>query len=145
MLSVALETPEHSGRLRGVGSYVSPAMYYGLPKGKEKRTRVTKADLEKTKNDFEKTKRDLLSQIAELKAEMKEMASTSKLHSPILSDKASCRVEGKDEFDDMKQNKSLKVVKELIVEKGNKNDDCVPIDGFDPSSPEKKVKISVYY
>ncbi|KAL8156030.1 hypothetical protein AgCh_001196 [Apium graveolens] len=103
VLSVALETPEHSGRVRGVGSFVNPSTYFNLPKGKDKKSRVSKEEFEQTKNDFEKRNEDLMLQIAELKNAMKEMASVAKLHSPMLSDKASCRVEEKEGVAEMKQ------------------------------------------
>lgn len=140
MLSVALETPEHSGRVRGVGSFVNPSTYFNLPKGKDKKSRVSKAEFEQTKNDFEKRNEDLMLQIAELKNAMKEMASAAKLHSPMLSDKASCRVEEKEGVAEMKQKCGLTAVRELMVENNNGNgDDCVDINHFDPP-PGKKVK-----
>ncbi|KAL8113768.1 hypothetical protein AgCh_020895 [Apium graveolens] len=125
-------------RVRGVGSFVNPSTYFNLPKGKDKKSRVSKAEFEQTKNDFEKRNEDLMLQIAELKNTMKEMASAAKLHSPMLSDKASCRVEEKEGVAEMKQKCGLTVVRELMVENNNGNgDDYVDINHFDPP-PGKK-------
>lgn len=140
VLSVALETPEHSGRVRGVGSFVTPSTYFNMPK--EKKTRITKAEFEKTKNEF-------MSQIAELKAELRSVvAGTSIHHSPIFSDKSSCPDE-KGEKEQIKQEKKKckpKSAKLLVVneDKEYDNDDCVAIGPVDPSSHGNKVKISVY-
>lgn len=43
VLSKALKTAEHTGRVRGVGGFVNPSTYFNLPK--QKRVRITKADL----------------------------------------------------------------------------------------------------
>lgn len=43
VLTVALETPEHSGRVRGVGGYITPQAFFNLPK--QKRVRITKSEL----------------------------------------------------------------------------------------------------
>ncbi|KAM5578065.1 hypothetical protein ABKV19_008405, partial [Rosa sericea] len=43
VLSQALETPEHSGRVRGVGGFVNPSTYFKMLK--QKRIRITKAEL----------------------------------------------------------------------------------------------------
>ncbi|KAL8146466.1 hypothetical protein AgCh_004264 [Apium graveolens] len=96
VMSVALNTPKHSGRVRGVGSFVTLTSYFKLPKGKDKRTRITKAEFEKTKNEFEQMKMEFMSQIAELKSELKVVVTASKLQSPI-SDKASCGVRENEE------------------------------------------------
>ncbi|KAL8088632.1 hypothetical protein AgCh_038419 [Apium graveolens] len=138
VLSIALETPEHSGRVRGVGSFVNPSTYFNLPKGKDKKSRVRKTEFKQTKNDFEKRNEDLMLQIAELKNAMKEMASAAKLHSPMLFDKASYRLEEKEGVAKMKQNCGLTAVRELMVENNNGNgDDYVDINHFDPL-PGKK-------
>lgn len=140
VLSVALETPEHAGRVRGVGSFVTPSTYFNVPKGKK--TRITKAELEKTKNEF-------MSQIAELKAELRSVvAGTSIHHSPIFSDKSSCPDEkGKNEqfVQEKKKNCKPKSAKILMVneDKEYKDDDDCAIGPVDPSPHGNKVKISV--
>lgn len=86
VLTTALKTPEHSGRVRGVGSFVTPKVFFDLPK--EKRTRITKAELlardKQRTEELEKTKQLLLLEISALK----ELMRTSNIESP-LSDKAS--------------------------------------------------------
>ncbi|KAL8120744.1 hypothetical protein AgCh_017792 [Apium graveolens] len=68
VLARALETPEHSGRVRGVGSYVSPKLWFDLPK--EKKCRITKTELvardrqrddemERTRQEMERTKQEM--------------------------------------------------------------------------------------
>ena len=61
MLNKALETPEHSGRVRGVGSFVTPSMFFNLPTGKRciitkdellSRDRERDAELEKAKQEI---------------------------------------------------------------------------------------------
>ena len=32
VLATVLETPEHSGRVRGVGNFIPPTMFFDLPK-----------------------------------------------------------------------------------------------------------------
>lgn len=100
VLSTTLQTPEHSGRVRGVGSFISPSKYFNMPKKKKNQIskakmmvheQETKDELEKTKAELERTKRDFSSQINELKAMM------ASLRSPNLS-KTSCRVEELDEL-----------------------------------------------
>lgn len=96
VLSTALQTPEHSGRVRGVGSFISPSKYFNMPKKRKNQSssaeKETKDELEKTKAELERTKNEFSSQINELKAMM------ASLQSPNLSDKASCRVEQLDEL-----------------------------------------------
>lgn len=43
VLVTVLQTIEHSGRVRGVGGFVTPILFFNIPK--EKRTRITKAEL----------------------------------------------------------------------------------------------------
>ncbi|KAL8092323.1 hypothetical protein AgCh_034574 [Apium graveolens] len=59
-------------------------IYFKLPKGKDKRTRITKAEFEKTKDEFEQTKMELMSQIAELKSKLKAVVTASKFYHWIL-------------------------------------------------------------
>ncbi|XP_040369464.1 uncharacterized protein LOC121051309 [Rosa chinensis] len=100
VLSQALETPEHSGRVRGVGGFVNPSTYFKLPK--QKRVRTTKAELlardKERDRELEETKKIILEKqakaeellnkrIAQLEALITEKA-TYTPHSPI-SDKGS--------------------------------------------------------
>lgn len=149
ILTTALETPEHSGRVRGVGSFITPSTYFNLPRGR--RNRVTKDELlardkrreeefAKRAEDYEKKTDDLKSQIAELKA---LIGSTNLQGSPLLSDKASCR-SGKDMLVDELNVKSKPVAaKELMVDEGV--DDCVAIDNVDPPPPAGKKVTNVLH
>ena len=129
MLTTALQTPEHSGRVRGVGGFVSPSIFFNLPNGK--RSRITKAELlardrerdaelEKAKqemaNEMEKTRQEL--------AELKALLSKANISSPMVSDKASC------DASDVKEVKAG-VEKDL---------EPLMVDQMDPSPPENKVK-----
>lgn len=154
VLTEALETPEHSGRVRGVGGFVSPSIYFNLPKGQ--RNQITKAELlardkkredefKKKAEEYDKKTEDLKSEIAELKA----LIGASNLHSPILSDKASCRGGKEQVLDDGDEDhvhgqlKIKSLEKEFMVDDDAK--DCVDInDPIDPSSPEKKVRNLLY-
>lgn len=113
VLSVALETPEHSGRVRGVGGFVSPKLFFNLPR---QRIRVSKAQLSE----------ELARQNKEI-VELKAMISATNLGSPIISDKSSCHVE--------KIETKSTIAKELIVDLDD--------DDLDPHTPTtgKKVKI----
>ncbi|PRQ20360.1 putative Ulp1 protease family catalytic domain, putative transposase, Ptta/En/Spm, plant [Rosa chinensis] len=66
VLSQALETLEHSGRVRGVGGFINPSTYFKLPK--LKRIRITKADLlardRERDRELEETKKMLTAQQA---------------------------------------------------------------------------------
>ena len=83
VLTKALKTVEHTGRVRGVGGFVNPSTYFNLPK--QKRIRITRADLlardrerdlelEETKKMLkeqqEKMEAQLLQKIAQLEALM---------------------------------------------------------------------------
>ncbi|PRQ18900.1 hypothetical protein RchiOBHm_Chr7g0211271 [Rosa chinensis] len=100
VLSQALETPKHSGRVRGVGGFVNPSTYFKLPK--QKRVRITKAKLlardRERDREVEETKKIILEKqakaeellhkkIAQLEALITEKA-TYTPYSPI-SDKGS--------------------------------------------------------
>lgn len=84
VLTKALKTPEHSGRVRAVGGYVNPSTYFNIPTGKGER--VSKAtllardlvrdrELEETKKKFEeesaKQKEFFLQKLAALEALVK--------------------------------------------------------------------------
>jgi hypothetical protein len=114
ILTRVLKTAEHSGRVRGVGGFVNPSTYFNLPK--QKRVRITKADLlardrerelelEETKKMLkeqqEKMEAQLLEKIAQLEALVmgkqgqnapaKSVPATDEQENPVspISDKAS--------------------------------------------------------
>ena len=126
VLSLALETPEHTGRVRGVGGSVTPKAFFNLPKT---RNRVTKAELmardQQRDEEMEKTKKEL--------AELRALITANTLHSPNLSDKGSFQAQVEGEGLGMKMKPAA--AKELVVDEG---EDCVAIDPPPPS--EKKVK-----
>lgn len=84
VLTKALKTPEHSGRVRGVGGYVNPSTYFNIPKGKGEsvskatllaRDLVRDRELEEAKKKFEeesaKQKEFFLQKLAALEALVK--------------------------------------------------------------------------
>ena len=87
VLTIALETPEHSGRVRGVGNFISPKVFFNFPK----KSRITKAELlardRQRDDEMERTKKEM--------ADLKQLVSVyaNIIPSPMLSDKASCRAE----------------------------------------------------
>lgn len=126
VLTTALETPEHGGRVRGVSCYLTPIMYFNLPHGK--RSRITKAELlardRQRDADLEKTKKEMAAQIAELKA-----MHVSKNQSPV-SDKASCERKQRQET---KLSKPSAAAKDLLPQMVD-DDECVAVN----PPPEKK-------
>ena len=84
MFTIALETREHSCRVHGVGSFISPSSFFNILK--EKRTRITNAELmardRPREEEIEKTKKEIV--------ELKALITASNLHSPNLSHKESC-------------------------------------------------------
>lgn len=145
VLTRALETPKHSGRVWGVGSFVSPKLWFDLPK--EKRIRITKGELmvrdrqrdeemEKTRQEMERTKLEMEKTKQEI-AELKSLLSASNITSSPLSDKGIFQGEkaGPALF---KAAPPPSPIKELII------DDAMEYVGEDPPPPEKKVKYSVY-
>lgn len=119
VLSTALKKEEHSGRVRGVGGFVTPKMFFNLPKGK--RTRITKAELlardRQRDEELEKTKQEMQMQIDALKA----------MISPV-SEKESCQ-----KSDDQEATQEPKIIPQKLFEE----DECLP---FDTSPTGKKVK-----
>ena len=106
VLSRALETPEHSGRVRGIGSYITPKLWFDLPK--EKKRRITKSELEdrdrirdeemeRTRQEMERTKQEMESYKEEMERTkqeinaLKSLLSASNITSSPLSDKDSCQ------------------------------------------------------
>ncbi|KAL8121084.1 hypothetical protein AgCh_018015 [Apium graveolens] len=112
VLTTALQTPEHSGRVRGVGGFVPPSIFFNLPNGK--RCRLTKAELlaldRERDAELEKTRKEM-EKIREKIAELKAMLSAAKISSPMVSDKAIGTLENKVAFgllfDDEDMNKSV--------------------------------------
>ena len=142
VLSAVLETPEHSGRVRGVGSFVTPTTYFNLPRGGK--NRISKDELiardkkreeefEKRTEEFDKKTETLMSQIAELRA----LIGASNLQlSSKFSEGDSCRAE-KRMADDL-------IVEPVAAEELMENEganDCVVVDTIDPPPPpNEKVK-----
>lgn len=93
VLTTALESREHSGRVRAVGGYVTPKRYFNLPK--EKKIRITKAELmardRQRDEQLQKKTQALEAEIAQLKTMI--MNSGGTLHSPMRSEKASYQAE----------------------------------------------------
>ena len=127
MLTTALGTPEHSGRVRGVGGYVTPKMFFNLPK--EKKSGITKSELlardRVMAEELEKTRREM--------AELKALFNASNLNSPNLSDKASCQPLGGAEA-----KCKPTAAKEILVNEK----DCVAYDT--PPPPAKKVYLRFF-
>ncbi|KAK1361442.1 hypothetical protein POM88_045916 [Heracleum sosnowskyi] len=132
VLTKALETPEHSGRVRGVGSFVTPSMFFNLPTGK--RCRITKAELlardrerdaelEKAKQEMERTRQEMERTKEEMVQALKAMGLTN-IPSPKLSEMASCGQK-------VASPSVVKDLDQLLVD----DDDCVPIK---PIPPENK-------
>lgn len=123
-----METPEHAGRVRGVGNFIPPTLYFDLPK--QTRNHVTKEQFH-----------NLELQIAELKA----LVAGGNLHSP-MSEKASCP--GVKEQEQEQKNRR-KVAKDLMEDELMTVEDK---DGADfvviippPGPPGQKVyNYSVY-
>ena len=77
MLTTALETPEHSGRVRVFGGFISPKSYFNLPRQR----RITKDKLlardKQRSEELQKTKEELIGEIAKLRAMIAARASNS--------------------------------------------------------------------
>lgn len=127
VLTTVLETPEHSGRVRAVGGFITPKAFFKMPRHKS--TRITKSELDKTK-------RDLMLEISQLKALIN---SQSTHHSPILSDKASFHPQK----DKTTGEKSMEVKADVVRDLDLEDEDCIAIDPPSPP-PEKKVKINAF-
>ncbi|XP_074346995.1 uncharacterized protein LOC141685814 [Apium graveolens] len=122
VLTTALQTPEHAGRVRGVGGFVTPTAFFNLPKAKK--TKITKAEL---LDQLERNQREM--------AELKALVNASNGHSPMFSDKSSYQVPVNKEGAADKRNVGVAVkplsAKQLLVN----DEDFV---GFDPSPPSGK-------
>lgn len=131
MLTKALKTPEHSGRVRGVGSLVAPTVFFNIPAGK--RCRITKAELlardRERDAEYEKSKQEMAAELERTRQEMAELKAMlgSNNPSPRLSEHASCAPNVA----------SPSVVKHLEPLMVPDDDDCVPVI---PIPSENKVK-----
>ncbi|KAL6535035.1 hypothetical protein OROMI_026409 [Orobanche minor] len=81
VLTKALESPEHSGRVRGVGSFVTPSLFFNLPNGKG--CRITKAELmarDRVRDaEMEKAKQEMTAELERTRKEMTELKAMPKL------------------------------------------------------------------
>ena len=72
VLTKALKTAEHTGRVRGVGGFVNPSTYFNLPK--QKIVRIKRADLlardRERELEFEETKKMLKEQQEKMEAQL---------------------------------------------------------------------------
>lgn len=137
MLTTALQTPEHSGRVRGVGGFVSPSIFFNLPNGK--RSRITKAELllrdRERDAELEKAKQEMALEMEKTRQKMAELMSLldkANISSPPpVSDKSSnC------EAKDVQEAAKIGVAKHLEPLMVG-DDEVVPIKPF---PPENKVK-----
>lgn len=94
VLKKAFKTPEHAGRVRGVGSLVTPTVFFNIPAGK--RCRITKAELlahdREREAEYEKDKQEMVAELERTSQEMAELKAMlgSNNPSPRLSEHASC-------------------------------------------------------
>ena len=121
VLTTALESREHSGRVRAVGGYVTPKQYFKLPQ--EKKIRITKEELmardRQRDEKVDKKTQALEEEIAQLKS---MIISGVALHSPMQSEKA-----------------SYQPGQELVLDL-DEDEECVPLDGNPkPTPPGIKV------
>ena len=130
-MTAALETPEHSGRVRGVGGFVTPKSFFNLPR---QRTRISKAQLSE---ELENQKKE----IAQLKA---MISATNLLGSPNISDKSSCQEEIiKPKPEITKPKPEITKPKPEIVKTSDVEEDCMIFDHPPPSGI--KVIFLIYY
>ncbi|XP_063940205.1 uncharacterized protein LOC135152587 [Daucus carota subsp. sativus] len=126
VLTTVLETPEHAGRVRGVGNFIPPTVYFDLPK--KSRNHITKEQFH-----------NLELQIAELKA---LIAGGNYQNSPIHqnSEKASCPGAVKEQDQEQKTRKQPVAKKlmadELMTDEDKEGADLVIIPP--PGPPEQK-------
>lgn len=115
VLTTALESLEHSGRVRAVGGYITPKQFFNLPR--EKKVRITKEELMARDRQRDEKTQALEAEIAKLKA---LISSGMNHHSPMQSEKASFQPEN---------NQPAAIVLEFDDE------DCVPTDAPPRPSP----------
>ena len=127
VLTTALESREHSGRVRAVGGYITPKQYFNFPR--EPKLRITKAELmarDRQRDELLKKKTQALK--AEIYRLKSVIESGGTFHSPMPSEKASFDPE-KDK--EMKSNPPPARGVVLVYE----DDDCVFTDGPTRPSP----------
>ncbi|KAL6576522.1 hypothetical protein OROHE_000303 [Orobanche hederae] len=126
ILTAALGTLEGSGRVRAVGSFIIPKVYFQLPR--QRRVDSTKSELlardRQRSEELEKAKQELINAKTEMLSEidkLEKMISAGAHHSPVLLDKCSS------EPPKPQQPRQLKPpsVKGLILEPDR---DCVLLD-----------------
>lgn len=117
VLTTALESREHSGRVRAVGGYITPKQYFKLPR--EKKIRMTKEELMARDRQRDEKTQALQEEIAQLKA---LMLTNGVAQSPMQSEKASYQPENK------------------LVQDLDKDEECVLTDAHPkPTPPTTKV------
>lgn len=126
ILTMALETPEHSGRVRAVGGNVNPSTYFNIPR--KARDTISKNELLAI---LKKENQDLLERIQKLeeKGARKEPVTPNIVQGQgMVSDKASCFYEDKAKYVDLqpdtedKQNLKVQVEVGLDMEDTNNAD-----------------------
>ena len=115
VLTTALGSLEHSGRVRAVGGYITPKLFFNLPR--EKKVRITKEELMARDRQRDEKTKALEAEIAQLKA---LITSGQNHQSPMQSEKAS--------FQPEKNQPAAAVVVEF-------DEDCVPTDAPPRPSP----------
>lgn len=115
VLTTALGSLEHSGRVRAVGGYITPKLFFNLPR--EKKVRITKEELMARDRQRDEKTKALEAEIAQLKA---LITSGQNHHSPMQSEKAS--------FQPEKNQPAAAVVLEF-------DEECVPTDAPPRPSP----------
>lgn len=114
VLTTALESLEHSGRVRAVGGYITPKQFFNLPR--EKKVRITKEELMARDRQRDEKTQALEAEIAKLKA----LISPGQNHdSPMQSEKASFQPANK---------QPAAIILEF-------DEDCVPTDAPPRPSP----------
>lgn len=131
-MTTALQTPEHSGRVRGVGGFVTPTVYFNLPK--QRRVRVTKSELLARDRERSEELEKMKSELDQLKA---LITSTSTIqYSPMFSDKSSCQPQMNERACEETTKKKPVAAKGLALDGA---DDCFAIPPPPPPSQILKV------
>lgn len=118
MLTCALEKRKHSGRVRGVGAYVTPSMYFRLPK--ERRRCCVKNDQVPSLIEANNLISELNEVIAELFARLKKVEVATQKDKDIeekgsCSVKQPCRLMDQEMDDDGKEDNDLMVLQKVDV------------------------------
>lgn len=127
VLTTALQTPEHTGRVRGVGGFITPKQFFNS--SGEKNIRITKAELMARDRKMAEKMQNLESEIATLKALL--VNGQANHGSPIFSDKASVgRAAAVPD-----QNTKPTAAKGLVLA----DEDCVDLENPPPPPPPKNL------